>query len=43
VLNQTGQAIEVLTITMGIYLALSLATSALMNWYNRREAMKGFA
>jgi len=43
VLNQTGQAIEVLTITMGIYLALSLATSALMNWYNRAQALKGLA
>lgn len=43
VLNQTGQAIEVLTITMGIYLAISLGTSALMNWYNARQAMKGFA
>ena len=40
-LNQTGQAIEVLSITMGIYLALSLGTSALMNWYNHAQAMKG--
>jgi len=35
-LNQTGQAIEILAITMGVYLTLSLATSALMNWYNSR-------
>ncbi len=35
-LNQTGQAIEILAITMGVYLTLSLATSALMNWYNAR-------
>jgi len=41
ILNQTGQAIEVLTITMGIYLALSLGTSALMNWYNRAQALRG--
>jgi len=41
VLNQTGQAIEVLAITMALYLALSLLTSALMNWYNRAYALKG--
>ncbi len=35
-LNQTGQAIEIIAITMAVYLALSLATSALMNWYNAR-------
>jgi general L-amino acid transport system permease protein len=34
-LNQTGQAIEIIAITMAVYLSLSLATSALMNWYNR--------
>jgi general L-amino acid transport system permease protein len=33
-LNQTGQAIEIIAITMAIYLAISLLTSALMNWYN---------
>jgi general L-amino acid transport system permease protein len=33
-LNQTGQAIEIIAITMAVYLALSLATSILMNWYN---------
>ncbi|MGE0034477.1 MAG: amino acid ABC transporter permease [Xanthobacteraceae bacterium] len=35
-LNQTGQAIEIIAITMAVYLTLSLATSALMNWYNAR-------
>jgi general L-amino acid transport system permease protein len=35
-LNQTGQAIEILAITMAIYLLLSLITSVLMNWYNAR-------
>jgi len=35
-LNQTGQAIEIIAITMAVYLALSLATSLLMNWYNAR-------
>jgi general L-amino acid transport system permease protein len=43
ILNQTGQAVEVLVITMGVYLVLSLATSAFMNWYNHRQALKGFA
>jgi general L-amino acid transport system permease protein len=33
-LNQTGQAIEILAITMAVYLVISLITSALMNWYN---------
>jgi general L-amino acid transport system permease protein len=33
-LNQTGQAIEILSITMAVYLLISLATSLLMNWYN---------
>lgn len=35
-LNQTGQAIEVIAITMAVYLAISLITSLLMNWYNAR-------
>ncbi len=35
-LNQTGQAIEILFITMSIYLGLSLFAAALMNWYNAR-------
>jgi general L-amino acid transport system permease protein len=37
--NQTGQAVEVIAITMGVYLALSLITSAFMNWYNARIAL----
>jgi general L-amino acid transport system permease protein len=39
VLNQTGQAVEVIVITMAVYLAISLVTSALMNIYNRRVAL----
>lgn len=39
VLNQTGQAIEVIAITMAVYLALSLATSFAMNLYNARVAI----
>ena len=36
VLNQTGRAIEVIAMTMAVYLTLSLLTSAIMNWYNAR-------
>ncbi len=39
VLNQTGQAVEVLGITMAVYLSLSLLTSLAMNWYNARIAL----
>ncbi|MGO4704205.1 amino acid ABC transporter permease [Microvirga sp. 2MCAF38] len=39
VLNQTGQAIEVVMITMGVYLTISLVTSFVMNIYNRRMAI----
>ncbi len=38
VLNQTGQAIEVIAITMAVYLTISLTISFFMNWYNRRVA-----
>jgi general L-amino acid transport system permease protein len=39
VLNQTGQAIEVVAITMLVYLTISLTTSLIMNWYNARKAL----
>ncbi|MCC4246984.1 amino acid ABC transporter permease [Stappia indica] len=39
VLNQTGQAVEVIIITMLVYLTLSLLTSGFMNWYNSRMAL----
>jgi len=39
VLNQTGQAVEVVAITMAVYLAISLVTSLLMNIYNSRIAL----
>jgi general L-amino acid transport system permease protein len=35
VLNITGQAVEVIAITMSVYLFISLVTSLLMNWYGR--------
>ncbi|ENM5739587.1 amino acid ABC transporter permease [Vibrio mimicus] len=38
-LNQTGQAIEIISMTMLVYLSLSLLTSALMNLYNRKVAL----
>jgi general L-amino acid transport system permease protein len=38
VLNQTGQAVEVILITMAVYLAISLATALAMNWFNARTA-----
>ena len=40
VLNQTGQAVECLLITMVVYMVLSLLISAFMNWYNKRIALK---
>ncbi|RUQ40701.1 MAG: amino acid ABC transporter permease [Candidatus Competibacteraceae bacterium] len=38
-LNQTGQAIECIAITMAVYLSISLLISLLMNIYNRRMAL----
>jgi general L-amino acid transport system permease protein len=38
-LNNTGQAIEIIAITLSVYLAIGLAVSALMNWYNARIAL----
>ena len=38
-LNQNGQALETLAITMTVYLSLSLLTSAFMNWFNSRVAL----
>jgi len=39
-LNQTGRAIECIALVMACYLTLSLLTSAAMNWYNKRAAIK---
>jgi general L-amino acid transport system permease protein len=39
-LNQTGRAIEIITITMGTYLTLSILISIFMNWYNKRIEIK---
>lgn len=38
-LNQTGQAVEIILMTMAVYLTISLLISSFMNWYNRRTAL----
>jgi general L-amino acid transport system permease protein len=38
-LNQAGQAIEIIAITMLFYLTVSLVISMFMNWYNNRIAL----
>lgn len=40
VLNQTGAAVQVLAITMAVYLAISLVTSFGMGLYNRRTVLR---
>ena len=39
-LMQTGRAIEIVSITMFTYLSISLSISLLMNWYNKKIAIK---
>ena len=39
VLNQTGQAVEIIAITMAVYLSISLVISLGMNWYNNKMAL----
>src|SRR5262245_43014610 len=39
-LSQTGRAVECIAIIMLVYLTTSLSTATLMNWYNRRSAIK---
>jgi len=40
VLNQTQAAVQVMAITMGVYLAISLAVAAALNAYNAAHAVK---
>jgi general L-amino acid transport system permease protein len=40
VIAETGRAIECIAILMAVYLTLSLLTSAFMNWYNHRIAIR---
>ncbi|MDD2925466.1 ABC transporter permease subunit [Rhodoferax sp.] len=39
-LNQTGRAVECISLVMLVYLSTSLGTALLMNWYNSRAAIK---
>jgi general L-amino acid transport system permease protein len=41
VLNQTHAAVQVMAITMAVYLAISLSVSFALNWFNARDALKG--
>ncbi|MCK5896936.1 MAG: ABC transporter permease subunit, partial [Cocleimonas sp.] len=38
-LNQTGQAVEIISMTMAVYLVISLLISFFMNWYNAKMAL----
>ena len=38
-LNQTGRALECMSIVLAIYLCISLLISAFMNWYNKRISL----
>lgn len=40
IMNQTGQAIEVITIWAIVFVSLSLSASAFMNWFNAKVALK---
>ncbi len=39
-LNQTGQALEILLITMLTYLAISIIVSVILNWFNSKMKIK---
>ncbi len=39
-MNQTGRAVEAILVFASIYLTISLLTSAFMNWYNARVAIR---
>ena len=38
-LNQTGQAVEIIAMTMAVYLTVSLLISMFMNWYNAKMSL----
>jgi general L-amino acid transport system permease protein len=40
-LNQTGQAVEVIALTMAVYLVMSMTIAAAMHGFERRVAMEG--
>ena len=39
ILNQTGQAVEIVAIWMVVYLGISILTSLFMNWFNAKMAL----
>ena len=39
IINQSGRAVEIILITMGVYLTFSLLTSLFMNWYNKHTRL----
>jgi len=39
IVNQSGHAVEAISLIMATYLAFSLFTSAFMNWYNKRNRL----
>lgn len=39
-LNQTGQAVEIVAMTMAVYLLMSITISVIMNWYNKSMSLK---
>jgi general L-amino acid transport system permease protein len=41
VLNQSGRALEVMTLLLGVFLSVNLVTSALMNHWNRKLMLQG--
>jgi general L-amino acid transport system permease protein len=38
-MNQTGQAVEIISIWLIVYLTISIATSLFMNWFNAKMAL----
>jgi len=40
-LNQVGQAIEIILMTMAVYLVISIVISLILNWVNAKMAIKG--
>ena len=40
-LNQVGQAIEIILMTMAVYLCISIVISLILNWVNAKMAIKG--
>lgn len=38
-LNQTGQALIIMAMTFAVYITLSVSTSVILNWYNKRVQM----